>query len=459
MARWSVSLGVCALAFSMVVTDTVPAEVVSREADRTSPPFTASPLRLTLKGAMTAAVQNNPDVLLYKERVQEAQGHVQTQLGAMLPNLSANVRQTRQTQFLGTIGLSPVRTDPFSIFDTRISATQSLFSLSLIQRWRASRESLHVTERESEVRTLDTLASVGLAYMEGLRAMAMVKMHEANQQVMNELLAIVQQRQRGGVATRLDLARLEAQLAVERQQLLSARYELEHAKLTLINLLSLPANTALTLTDEWSVNITDVPMPAEAVDLALSERPEVQAQRTRVNASALTYASITGERVPSLVAQGEYGLIGNRWNNTLDTYNMGLALQIPIFDGAQREGRIAQARSQWQQETLRMKSVLNQVTMEVQDALASLAATKEQVNIAQDGLQMATKELDLARERYAVITSSSHFELTNGLSAVARARENLVTALFQLNAARINLARSTGRLPVLSEDSQLGQPK
>lgn len=459
MARWSVSLGVCALAFSMVVTDTVPAEVVSREADRTSPSFTASPLRLTLKGAMTAAVQNNPDVLLYKERVQEAQGHVQTQLGAMLPNLSANVRQTRQTQFLGTIGLSPVRTDPFSIFDTRISATQSLFSLSLIQRWRASRESLHVTERESEVRTLDTLASVGLAYMEGLRAMAMVKMHEANQQVMNELLAIVRQRQRGGVATRLDLARLEAQLAVERQQLLSARYELEHTKLTLINLLSLPANTALTLTDEWSVNITDVPMPAEAVDLALSERPEVQAQRTRVNASALTYSSVTGERVPSLVAQGEYGLIGNRWNNTLDTYNMALALQIPIFDGAQREGRIAQARSQWQQETLRLKSVLNQVTMEVQDALASLAATKEQVNIAQDGLQMATKELDLARERYAVITSSSHFELTNGLSAVARARENLVTALFQLNAARINLARSTGRLPVLSEDSQLGQPK
>ena len=97
-----------------------------------------------------------------------------------------------------------------------------------------------------------------------------------------------------------------------------------------------------------------------------------------------------------------------------------------------------------------MKSVLNQVTMEVHDALASLAAAKEQVGIAQAGLQMATKELDLARERYAVITSASHFELTNGLSAVARARENLVNALFQLNAARVNLARSTGSLQTLN---------
>jgi outer membrane protein len=450
MTRWPVLLGVYLLASSVAVTDAVPAETSSREAIQPSLPSASPPLQLTLKGALSAAAQNNPDVLLYKERIQEAQGQVQTQLGAMLPNLSANVRQTRQTQFLGTIGLSPVRTDPFSIFDTRISATQNVFSLSLIQRWRASRESLHVTERESDVRTLDTMASVGLAYMEGLRAMAMVAMHEANQRVMNELLATVQQRQRGGVATRLDLARLEAQLAAEQQQGVSARYALEHAKLSLINLLALPINSSITLIDEWRSNIPDVPTPGEAVDSALSHRPEVQAQLTRVKASELTYSSITGERVPSLVAQGEYGLIGNRWNNSLDTYNMALTLQIPIFDGAQREGRIAQARSQLQQETLRMKSVLNQVRMEVHDALASITAAKEQISIAQVGLDMAMKELALARERYAVITSASHFELTNGLSAVARARENLVNALFQLNAARIHLARSTGSLQTVN---------
>lgn len=94
--------------------------------------------------------------------------------------------------------------------------------------------------------------------------------------------------------------------------------------------------------------------------------------------------------------------------------------------------------------------MLNQVKMEVHDALASLAAAQEQVGIAQIGLRLATKELDLARERYTVLTSSSHFELTNGLSSVARARDNLVNALFQLNAARVNLARSTGSLHALN---------
>jgi len=447
----SAPLGLCLLAVGVLAADFVSADApTDGSSGGLSQPLSQQPLQLTLKGALAAAVDNNPDVLLYKERIQEAKGQVRTQLGAMLPNFSANVRQTRQTQFLGTIGLSPVRTDPFSIFDARISATQNLFSLSMIQRWRASRESLQMTEQEAEARKLDTMASVALAYMEGLKATAMVKMHEANQQVMSELLGTVRQRQHGGLATGLDIARLEAQLAAERQQGSSARYDFEHAKLSLINLLALPTETPLVLTDEWLTEVWNVPTPQGAVEAALSQRPEVQAQHTRVKASELTYASITGERLPSLVAQGEYGLIGNRWNNTLDTYNMALILQIPIFDGAQREGRIAQARSQWQQESLRMRSVLNQIKMEVHDALASLAAAKEQVGIAQAGFQMATKELDLARERYAVLTSTSHFELTNGLSSVARARENLVTAFFQLNAARVNLARSTGSLHALN---------
>ncbi len=403
-------------------------------------------LSLTLRGALTAAVDNNPDVQLYKERIEAAQGQVQTQLGSLLPNLAGTVRQTRQTQFLGTFGLAPQRTDPFSIFDGRVNASQNLFSVSLIQRWRASRESLHVTEFESDSRKYDVMASAALAYMEGLKAMAMVKMHEANQRVMEELLALVKQRQRGGVATGLDIARLDAQIASERQLASTSRYEVEHSKLTLLNLLSIPYDITLRLSDELKSDIGEIPSSHGAVEGALGARPEVQAQFTRVKASELTYSSITGERLPSLVAQGDYGLIGNRWNNTLDTYNMALLLQIPIFDGAQREGRIAEARSQLRQEALRMRTVLNQVKMEVHDALAAVTAAKEQVAIAQAGLQMATKELDLARERYAVITAASYFELTNGLTSVARARENLVNALFQLNAARVNLARSTGAL-------------
>jgi outer membrane protein TolC len=415
-----------------------------------SKPAPLPTLTLTLRDALAAAVDNNPDVQLYKERIEAAQGQVQTQLGAMLPNLSSTVRQTRQTQFLGTFGLSPTATDPFSIFDARVNASQNLVSVSLIQRWRASRESLHAVEFEADIRKFDTMASVALLYMEGLKAIGMMKMHESNLQVMTDLLGLVKQRQRSGVATGLDIARLEAQIAGERQLAASARYDLQHAKLSLLNLLSLPYETPVVLSDDFKADVLELAGPQAAVDAAMANRLEVQAQVTKIKATELTYSSITGERLPSLVAQGEYGLIGNRWNNTLDTYNMALLLQIPIFDGGRREGRIAEARSLVRQEALRLRSVLNQVKMEVHDAVASLAGAQEKVGIARIGMQAATKELELARERYAVITAASHFELTNALTALARARENLVNALFQLNAARVNFARSTGSLTTLN---------
>ena len=214
-----------------------------------SKPAPLPTLTLTLRDALAAAVDNNPDVQLYKERIEAAQGEVQKQLGAMLPNLSSNVRQSNQTVFRGTFGLGPTRSDPFSIFDARVSATQNILSISLIQRWRASRESLHVVEFEADIRKFDTMASVALLYMEGLKAMGMVKMHESNQQVMSDLLGLVKQRQKSGVATGLDIARLEAQIANERQLAASARYDVQHAKLNLLNLLSLPYETPVALSD------------------------------------------------------------------------------------------------------------------------------------------------------------------------------------------------------------------
>ena len=87
--------------------------------------------------------------------------------------------------------------------------------------------------------------------------------------------------------------------------------------------------------------------------------------------------------------------------------------------------------------------------MEVPDAMAGLTAARDQVGLAQAGIRSALKELELARERYVVITSSSYLEMTNGLPSVVRARENLVEALFQLNAARVNFARATGSLKAL----------
>ncbi len=406
-------------------------------------------LHLSLRAAMAAAAEQNPSVLLSKERIEAAQGEVTTQLGALLPNLSANVRQSQQTQFLGTFGLAPVRTEPFSIFDARVSASQNLFSLSLIQRWRASREALRIAEFDAQSSRFDTMANTGLAYLEGVKAAAALSMRQANLRLIQELLATTKLRQHEGAATGLEVARLEGQLANEQQQVVAAQAELDRAKNTLGNLLGLTVEVRMTLTDQLQPQVPEAAAAQAAWEQAVTNRAEVQAQAKRIKSAELSYSSVTGERLPSLVAQGDTGLIGNRWNNSLDTYNMALLLQIPLFDGGQREGRISTARSQVRQEAFRMQVVLNQVRAEVNEARIALAAARDKAALAQAGLQAATKETALAKDRYAILTAASQFDVITAITSMARARENLVGALFELNAARVNYARATGTLESL----------
>jgi len=427
-----------------------PAHLVAAEEMERATTLHVRELHLSLRAVMEAAAQQNPSVLLAKERIEAAKGEVTTQLGALLPNLSANVRQSRQTQFLGTFGLAPVRTEPFSISDARVSVSQNVFSLSLIQRWRASREALQGAEFDAESSRFDTMASTGLAYLEGVKAATAVTMHQANLQLIRELLATTKVRQKEGAATGLEVARLEGHLADEQQQVIAAQAELARAKNALSQLLGLTFEVRMMLTDQLKPYVPEAEAAQTAFEQAVAHRAEVQAQMKRVQSAELTYSSITGERLPSLVAQGDTGLIGNRWNNSLDTYNVALVLQIPIFDGGQREGRISTARSQVRQEGFRMQVMLNQVRAEVNEARIVLAAARDKAALAQAGVQAATKETALAKERYTILTAASQFDVITAITSMARARENLLAALFELNAARVNYARATGTLDSLS---------
>lgn len=73
----------------------------------------------TLRGALAAAVESNPDVLLYKERIEASRGQVRRRLGAMLPNPLFERSADQQRPFLGSFGPSLPRSAPFRILDPR----------------------------------------------------------------------------------------------------------------------------------------------------------------------------------------------------------------------------------------------------------------------------------------------------------------------------------------------------
>ena len=415
-------------------------------------------LRLSLHDSILAAVDNNITVRLLQERIAAAQAASSTSLGALLPNVSGGMTGRSQTINLAAFGLPQSAisslgvpgsvTAPFEVYDARASVVQNIFSLSLIQRWRAAKTGVDVAALEAEVAKRDVMATVGLLYMEALRANEAVKARQADLALSQELLKLAQDRKSAGVATGLDVTREEVQLENSRQRLLVAENERESAKLNLIRALGIAFDIRLILTDELKLVPVAGETPDDALDVALENRTELKAQANRQRLAALSLSSVTSERLPSLSLNGDYGWIGLKPDDALATRTFGMTLSVPIFDGGQREGRILESRSRVRQESIRMKDVSDQVTLEVRNALLTLESSAQQVGVAQKGLELALKELTYARDRFAG-GLATNIEVTNAQTSVARARDNMIEALFRFNASRINLARAKGELEKL----------
>ena len=415
-----------------------------------SPRIQKSPeLRLSLRDAMKAAVDENPTVQLFKERITQAKQQAFTQLGAsFLPNVSGFSSGARRRLFLGNFAGADGVSSPRDFYEARISLTQNIFSLSLIQKWHAARTNVEVSSLDSEANKMDTMATVGLAYLETLRARAAVKARMADVKLNNELLRLAVERKYAGMATSLDVTRARVQLENEKQRLLVARNEFNRAKLTLLRGMGLSFDLTLVLTDELKVHEMPEQTIEEALQVATEHRMELKAQKKRERLAELSLSSTTMERIPSLTGSGDVGMIGNSIHGMLTTDNVQLLLSIPIFDGGQREGRISERRSLVRQENIRTKDIHYQVALEVRDALLTLESTQQQVTVAENGLRLALEELDLARQRFAVGVATN-IEVTDAQNSVAQARDNLIEGLFNFNASRVDLARAQGQLDTL----------
>ncbi|MDH4082213.1 MAG: TolC family protein [Nitrospira sp.] len=426
-------------------------EIVAAEESEPNPPE----LKLSLRDAIQAAVDNNVNVRLLKERIAAAQSAANTSFGALLPNVSGHASWRNQTinlaafglpqDRLGALGLSGSVTQPFDVYDARASLVQNIFSLSLIQRWRAAKSGVDVANLEAEVTKRDVMATVGLLYMEATRAAAAVNARQADMELSQQLLKLAQDRKKAGVATGLDVTREEVQLENTRQRLLVADNDHESAKLNLIRALGIDFDVRLTLTDELAFVTVASQTPTHALLAARENRAELKAQVTRQKLASLSLSSITSERIPSLSLNGDYGWIGLKPDDALVTRSIGLMLSVPIFDGGQREARISETRSRVRQESIRMEDVSDQITLEVRHALLTLDSSTQQVSVAEKGIELAKKELTFARDRFAA-GLTTNIEVTNAQTSMARARDNVIEALFRFNASRINLARAKGEI-------------
>jgi outer membrane protein TolC len=412
-------------------------------------------LRLSLKQAVDVALapDGNARLQLVRELARQASTRVAQARSALLPQVESSLAQQSQTRNLAAFGIRislpipgfqfPERVGPFNTFDARVTAAQSLFDLSALRRWQASRAGRQAAQEETDVACDQVAALVAKLYLAALVSAARIEAARANLALAEALERLASNQKAAGTGTAIDVTRAKVQAANQRQRVVAAGNERRRAHLELLKAMGLNLAAEVELTERLAYAPLDAVTLEQARAAALASRSDLQAQQSRETNARLLYSGTKWERLPTLAGFADYGSIGSSSHHALPTRTYGLALKVPLFDGGRRDARRAESASLLRQESIKTQDLRRQIELEVRLALDTLRSAEEQVSVAEEGLQLAADEVAQAERRFRAGVSSS-LEVTDAQTRLERARENRIAALFAYSAARIDLGQAMG---------------
>ena len=414
------------------------------------------PLSLSLKRAVEIATsqEGSTPIQLSAESLKQAEMRSKEARAALLPDLEGAFSYENRTANLAAMGISltrlpfpgfefPTFVGPFLTMDARASVTQSVFDVSSIRKFQASKVGVSAARSDSESASEQVAAVVARAYLGAVRADTDVETAQANVMLSQAVLRQAENQKNAGTGTGIEITRARVQLANDQQRLLVTENARRAAHLQLLRAMGVRLDTEVQLTDGLRYVPVDALTLENARAQALRDRPDYKAQQEREANARLMASATVMERLPSLAAFGDYGSSGSALSNSLPTRTYGISLKVPLWDGARRDARRAESASQHRAEAIRTNDVREQIELDVRLALDALSSAQDQVRVAKDGLDLAESELEQARRRYQAGISDS-LEVTDAQTRLERARDNQTAALYNYNVARIDLAQAMG---------------
>ena len=425
-------------------------------------PAADSSLRLTLGEAVRMAARQSAAVEGALARVDAAKARVAVRRADLLPNVSAALAERGSTTNSATFPIDfpsvpgqPPLFDPngailgpVNSFDARARVSQSLYDPAARTRVQTARTG--VAAANADVASLADQASVAAAnaYLSVLRADAVFTARLADSTLAAELLGIAQDQLKAGTGIILDVTRARSQLTGARTQLIVARNERDRTRVDLARTLGLPL-VRLELADA----LASLPSPANAgsgtsLDSSIHSRKDVQALDLQVRAAREQADAIRAERLPTIGVFADEGLSQRNGRSYLPTYDWGIQLSLPIFDGFRREARVTEQVSAARDLEIRARDLRAQVEADVRSATLNLRSSAEAVSAARERQTLAEQEVAQARERFQAGVAGNADVITASIT-LNSARTQLVDALTSYQASRVALARAQGSIATI----------
>jgi outer membrane protein len=406
----------------------------------------------TIEAALVRSYQNNPQLNAQRAQVRFTDENVPQALSGYRPRVAVTASAgTQYTDTLSTTGGDAnhlIKTGIHGINAPRSIGTtisQTVFNgFQTANRTRAAESQVSGAREGLRVLEQSVLLSAATIYMDYLQNAAIVEVQKSNVRVLEQTLKQTNDRFNVGEVTRTDVAQSEAQLAAGRTQLLTAESNLVTTK---ANFRRIIGNEPEALAPGSPVDRFLPKSLPGAVDLSLTENPNVTAAMYGVDVSYLQVKVSEGALLPTVTLQGS---VQQSYEQTLTFYRQFGAsavaqVNVPLYQGGAEYSLIRQSKETLAQQRLNLEQVRDQTRSNVVTAWGQLVAGKAQVASAQSQVSASEIALNGVREE-AKAGQRTTLDVLNAQQALVNARVALVTAQHDRVVASYSVLNSVGRL-------------
>ncbi|GGZ87920.1 efflux transporter outer membrane subunit [Algibacter mikhailovii] len=343
------------------------------------------------------AFANNRDALIAAENVLQARYVLKIQNADFLPKFSANGQVNRGNFLLNTVG-------PTS--NTIIGSAGVYWEIDLWGKLRRLSESakadLMATEYGYRGIMISLITEVATNYFDLLRARSQYEISKRNARSRDSMTQIIQARYDKGIVPMIDVDQAKIQYTIAAGAVPQYERQIVQLENSLSFLLGRHIGSieiGMPLADQDY----DISFPVAPPIELLSRRPDViQAEYDVIAQNALTGAA-KANRLPSLSLNGLVGVAAPSFSalslgNPL--WSIGGELVAPLFNWGQLRRQVDIEDSRTYQALYRYQNSVFGAIAEVENLLATIRTTKEEIEIANERRRAALEAQFLSRERY-----------------------------------------------------------
>lgn len=415
---------------------------------------------LTLNDAITAALNNNTNIVKSTNSLASFQADVKSAYGNLLPDLNVGAGfnwqrvsdngGTKQIDYFGnlqTIGPSEVDSRNWSLSaGGNVTLFDGLSNIASINRSKADLQSARMSlEKLKQDVVLQTVS----LYIQIISYQKLLKFQQEDLDYNQGLLDRVKQMFNLKMVSVSDVYSQQAQQANSQVAFLQAKNNLEKAKISLLTYLAMDLSKNYQF-DSTAAAISDSSLMNSSVEnlyeYALANRKDYQSQKYQQESADNQLTIARGGLFPNL--SGNYSFSTNAVDPSnlfnRKVYSLGLNLNIPIFSNWNTESAIEAAKVNVENNKEDLKILTLNIESQVRSADLDLQTARQQLDASDAALKASRESWQIKKETYT-LGSITFLDLQLAYNNYLQAEYNKINNDYKYLVAQYTLLNSIGR--------------